>query len=214
MTGSAPSSIVVSIRLLLGLLLALAVGCAGKTVQYKEDHDRILRIDPNGILTTLAGTGTAGFSGDGGPANAARLQFPAGAAVDAAGNVYIADSWNHRIRRVDTSGIITTIAGTGVLGNDGDGGLALDAALTFPVALAFDPAGDLHITSKGFVRKIDVHGVITTVAGAGKGGWAGDGGPAVQARLFAPEGLAVAPDGTIFVADVRNNRVRRVAPPG
>ena len=138
-----------------------------------------------GTITTFAGTGETAYSGDGGPAVQAQLNFPRGVAVDGAGNLYIADTENHRIRKVDLSGVITTVAGTGRRGFGGDGGLAVQAELGSPWGVAVDGAGNLYIADVGNyrIRKVDHSGVITTVAGTGRRGFGGDGGPAVHAQL-------------------------------
>src|SRR5438034_5512783 len=152
-----------------------------------------------GTITTVAGTGQAGFSGDNGPATQARLDEPIGIAIDAAGNVFIGDGANHRVRKVSPEGIITTVAGTGVEGFSGDGGPATKARLAGALWLALDGAGDLYLSDSSHprVRKVSPDGIITTVAGSGPttseapGDFAGDGGPATEARLYYPAGLAV-----------------------
>ena len=208
---------------------------------------------PDSFVYNVAGTGFWGLEGDGGPATQAILNQPQGTAVDKSGNVYIADTRNQIIRRVDaTTGVITTIAGTGVVGSSGDGGPAIDAQLNWPTSLAVDSAGDLYIcdTYNNAIRKIDhASGVITTYAGslfgpsgiafdtndnlyvvssnrvfeidaktqtanavAGSGAWgtAGDGGPALQASLSSPEGVAVDSAGNLYIADTFNGAVRYV----
>ena len=143
---------------------------------------RIRKVDGAGILTTVAGTGARGFSGDGGPATDAALNSTNGVAVDGAGNLFIADSGNNRIRKVDGAGIITTVAGGGGRGFSGDGGPATAAALRFPLGVAVDGAGNLFIadSSNNRIRKVDGAGIITTVAGTGAFGFSGDGGPRMQ----------------------------------
>ena len=157
-----------------------------------------------------------GFSGDGGPATAAELNAPRGVAVDASGNLYIADALNNRIRKVSSDGIITTVAGNGSLSYSGDGGLAADAQLSGPRGLAVDGAGNLFIADfdNNTVRKISASGIITTVAGNGVAGFSGDGGPATSAQLNGPWGVAVDRAGNLFIADSANNRVRRVSSSG
>lgn len=167
------------------------------------------------IITTIAGNGTNGGAGDGGPAVEASLAEPNGVAVDAAGNVYIADTTNHRIRRVDAgTGVITTVAGTGTAGSTGDGGPAIDARLFLPRGVAVDAGGDVFVadTANHRVRRVDaVTGIITTLAGTGAQGFSGDGGPAVAARLQLPRGVAVDASGNVYVADTFNHRLRKVA---
>lgn len=166
------------------------------------------------IITTVAGGGGSGFSGDGGPATQAQLSSPQGIELDAAGNLFIADQGNDRIRRVDAvTGIITTIAGNGQFGFAGDGGPATQAQLRFPTAVAVDGAGNLFIADLGNnrIRRVDATtGIITTVAGTGQTGFNGDGIPATQARLNSPVGVDVDAAGTIYIADTSNHRIRRV----
>ncbi|MDA8185337.1 MAG: hypothetical protein M0035_13100, partial [Actinomycetota bacterium] len=143
------------------------------------------------IITTVVGTGEEGSSGDGGPATAAQLYYPRGLALAPDGSLYIADAGNHRVRRVDPSGIITTVAGTGEEGSSGDGGPATAARLRYPSALALAPDGSLYLadTSNHRVRRVDPSGIITTVAGTGEEGSSGDGGPATAAELRDPSAL-------------------------
>lgn len=168
------------------------------------------------LITTVAGGGGSGFSGDGGPATQAQLSSPEGIELDAAGNLFIADQGNDRIRRVDAAtGIITTIAGNGQFGFAGDGGLATQAELRFPTAVAVDGAGNVFIADLGNnrIRRVDAAtGIITTVAGTGQAGFNGDGIPATQAQLNFPVGVDVDAAGTIYVADTSNHRIRRVDP--
>ncbi|MCC7109348.1 MAG: hypothetical protein IT382_08680, partial [Deltaproteobacteria bacterium] len=167
-------------------------------------------------VSTIAGTGVAGSSGDGGPAIAARLRSPHGMAVAADGTVYIADTENNRVRRISPAGIITRVAGTGTWGDTGDGGQATSATLSGLVSLALSPADDiLYIADldNNRVRQVDLAtGVISAFAGAGLigFGYAGDGGPAVTAWLQMPEGVATDADGNVYIADVVNCIVRRV----
>ena len=190
----------------------VAVDAAGNVYVADEGNHRVRKIDVSGTITTLAGTGAEGYAGDGGPATEARLRYPGGVAVDAAGNVYVADWGNQRIRRIDASGTITTLAGTGARGYAGDGGPATEARLRIPRGVAVDAAGNVYVADEGNhrVRKIDASGTITTVAGTGTRGYAGDGGPATEARLAYPRGVAAAAAGNVYVADERNHRVRRI----
>ncbi len=197
---------------------AVAVDDAGNVYLTDDlNSHRIRRIDAaTGVITTIAGTGTAGYGGDGGPASAATLRHPEGLAVDAAGAVFVADTENHRVRRIDgTTGIITTIAGTGVAGFGGDGGAGVAAQLASPRGVAVAPSGLVYIvdTDNHRIRQVDpLTGFITTVAGNGLTGFAGDGGAATDARLYFPRGVALAGDGALLIADGANNRVRRVDP--
>ena len=188
----------------------LATDNAGNLFIADTRNQRIRRVDPSGTITTVAGTGETGFSGDGGPAVAARLNIPTGIAVDRAGNLFITDSWNSRIRRVDPSGTITTIAGTGRVGFSGDGGPAVAARLGYPEGVALDGSGNLYVNDRlnQRIRRVDPSGTITTIAGTGKVGFSGDGGPAVQAQFDYPQDLAVDSAGNLYVADTDNNRVR------
>ena len=168
------------------------------------------------VITSLAGTGVPGFSGDGGLATHAQLQFPHMAALGPDGILYIPDSFNHRIRKVDLSGIITTIAGTGIAGYSGDGGLATAAKLNNPVTVVVAPDGSLYFTEffNHLVRRISSSGIISTVAGTGTAGFSGDGGLATAAQLNAPYGVALGPDGNLYIAEEGNYRVRRVGTDG
>jgi uncharacterized protein (TIGR03437 family) len=188
-------------------------------------NNRIRRVTPQGIITTVAGSGTVGslgggFSGDGGPATAAQLKAPVGVAVDASGNLFIADQGNSRIRKMTPQGTITTVAGSGAAscsgfgGFSGDGGPATAAQLNCPMAVAVDASGNLFIadSSNGRIRKVTPQGIITTVAGNGTGSFSGDGGPAMSAGLQFPLGVAVDASGNLFIADYF--RIREVMPQG
>ncbi len=183
-----------------------AVDTAGNL--YIAQSARVNKLDVAGIVTTIAGIGSSGYSGDGGPATSARLSGANGLAVDAAGNLYIADSQNHRIRKVDATGIITTVAGNGSSGYGGDGGPATSANLGYPDGLAMDAAGNLYIANGSRVRKMDAAGIITTVAGNGSSGYSGDGGPATSASLIYASGLAFDAAGNLYIAD--RYRIRKV----
>jgi sugar lactone lactonase YvrE len=178
-------------------------------------NERIRRVDRTGTITTSGGTGIAGYSGDGGPATAAQFDGPRAVAGDGAGNLYVADDNNHRIRRIDGAGVVTTLAGTGAAGFSGDGGPATAAQLDHPRGVAVDGRGNVFVADSmsARVRMIDPGGVIATVAGCGRQGFGGDGGPATVARLFEPRGVAVDGAGRLFVADTYNDRVRRVDEP-
>ena len=175
-------------------------------------HFMVNRISPSGEVTRIAGTGRPGFSGDGGPAIDAALGWVYDLAIDPAGNVYIVDQDNNRIRMVDTNGVITTIAGTGEPGWSGDFGPATDARVDHPWGIALDEGGNVYFTQlPSVVRWIDANtGTITTVAGSGKAGYAGDGGPATEARMNSPEHVAVDAEGNLFIEDTGNNRIRMV----
>ena len=193
-----------------------ATDSAGNTYVTDTENNRIRRISAAGIITTVAGNGTAGYSGDGGPATAARLSNPHGIDVDTAGNVYIADSANHRIRRVSPSGVITTIAGTGSTTYNGDGIPATSASLAYPKGVTVAPDGSLYVGDANHhrVRRFVPGGMISTVAGTGTAGYSGDGGPATAAQLRLPRNVAFGADGSFFIADDSNFAVRRVSPAG
>ena len=178
-------------------------------------NNRIRKVDQQGIITTVAGTGEAGFSGDGGPATAAALSALGSLAFDAAGNLYIVDGGNNRIRKIDTQGIITTVAGTGRAGAAGDNGPATAAELSTIGGLAIDADGSLYIgtATSAFaedarVRKIDGQGIITTVAGTGVPGFSGDGLPAIAAQINSAVSLGFDLHGNLYIVDI--TRVRRV----
>ena len=178
-------------------------------------NERIRRIDRSGTISTIAGTGVPGYSGDGGPAQAAQFDGPRGVAGDSGGNLYVADDNNHRIRRIDPSGVVTTVAGTGAPGYAGDGGRAPSAQLRNPRGVATDGRGNVFIADSmnARIRMVDSAGVISTVAGCGRHGFGGDGGPATVARMFEPRGVAIGPAGHLFVADTYHDRIRRVEDP-
>ena len=198
--------------------VAVALDAGGNLYVAEGRSHRIRRIDAEGTITTFAGTGVVGYSGDGGPASRARLAYPAGISVDQAGNVFIADSWNHRIRRVISSGVISTVAGTGDRGDGGDGSPAVQAQLAYPVAVAGDTTGNLYVVSfvpgmgNHRIRKIDASRTISAFAGAGGQGYGGDGDPAPAAQLAYPLGVAADAEGNVYIADSRNARVRVVRP--
>ncbi len=193
----------------------VAVGPDGSLFIADTWHDRIRRIAPDGTATTVAGTGTRGYSGDGGPATAAALDLPSGVAVGTSGMLFIADSGNFRIRRVGPDGNITTVAGTGApfADDSGDGGPATAATLSASI-VAVSSDGSLFITGSNRVRRVGPDGIITTVAGTGTRGNSGDGGPAIAATFSSPTGVALGPDGSLFITDWPANRVRRVGPDG
>lgn len=190
---------------------SIAVDNIGNLYIADNSH-RIRKVDKNGTITTIAGTGTYGYSGDGGPATAAKIHFPSGIQIDNTGNLYFGDTYNRRVRKIDPNGIITTVAGNGIRGYSGDGGLATAARLSYPHELAIDVNGNLYILDWGnyCIRKVDTKGIITTVAGTGIRGYSGDGGPAVSANLNYSYGVAVDVIGNLYIADSFNYRVRKV----
>jgi sugar lactone lactonase YvrE len=168
--------------------------------------------DVSYTISTVAGNGQASFSGDGGPATQASLNRPCAVAVDAAGNLFIADYGNSRIRKVSPDGIITTLAGSGEAGYGGDGGPATSASLRGPYGVQVDTAGNVYIADQQNcrIRKVAKDGIITTVAGNGQRGFAGDGGPATEAKLSGPNDMLPGRDGELIIADSGNDRLRRV----
>jgi sugar lactone lactonase YvrE len=189
-----------------GLTQPTYLAFSGDGSLYFVDRDaaRIRKIDSTGVISTVVGTGRPGFSGDGGPATRARIDTPNGLVFDAAGNLYFSDGANNRVRKVDTNGIITTIAGTGDRRLSGDGGPAVDASLADPSGLAFDDAGNLYIADydHNLIRVVDPAGRISTVAGTGKtSGPARYRGPALRGDIVAPETLTFGDDGRLYITE-------------
>jgi hypothetical protein len=169
------------------------------------------------IITTIAGNGIRGYSGDGGPATQAMFNFIWNVVVDnARGDIYISDEFNYRIRKIDPeSGVITTVAGNGILGNSGNGGLATNASFTQPVGIAVDKKGNVYVSDEilSQIYRVDKKtGVINLIAGNGTNGYFGDGGPAIMALLSHPNSLAMDPEGNLFICDSNNNRIRKISP--
>lgn len=201
-----------ALEAVLGYPTAVMVDAAGNLYICDQDNNRVRRVDRNGIISTFAGNGDHGWSGNGGLATLAALDYPAGLFADAAGNVYIADTHNNQIRKVAPNGIITAVAGDGEHAYGGDGGSALRASLDYPAAIVRDAQGNLYIADQhnSRIRRVSPDGVITTVAGTGEEGFSGDGGPAANAMLAYPADVALDAQGNLYIADQRNNRVRRV----
>jgi uncharacterized protein (TIGR03437 family) len=193
--------------------VGVAVDSGGNLYIADVGNDRIRKVS-NGVITTVAGTGATGFSGDDGPATSAHLDEPWGVAVDATGNLYIADTDNSCIRKVSNR-VITTVAGTGTQGFSGDNGPATNAQLNSPWGVAVDPAGNLYVADRNNnrIRKVS-GGVITTVAGNGMLGFSGDDGPATSAETYGPTGVAVDSAANVYVAEVGSNRIRILTPVG
>jgi sugar lactone lactonase YvrE len=177
-----------------------------------SSNQRIRKITADGTISTIAGNGTAGYSGDGGVALSAALYEPGDVAVDNDGQVYIADTLNSRIRRIDTKGVISTVAGNGQFGFSGDGGLATLAQLAFPTGITLAPNGDLVIADRqnNRVRRVDSGGIITTVAGNGVGASGGDGGPALAASINWPSAVAFDSNGDLLICAQQDHRIRKV----
>jgi len=173
---------------------------------------RVVRLSPQGAITVVAGNGKIGHSKDGVRATSVSLSYPFKVAADDAGNVYILETDESRLLKVDTRGSLSTVAGGGNRGFSGDGGPAVEASLAGPIGVAVTPAGVLYIadSQNNRIRKIDAEGIITTVAGDGERGYAGDGGPAINAHLFTPFDVAVDSKGILYIADRYNNRIRKV----
>jgi hypothetical protein len=199
--------------------MGVAVDAVGNVYIADMNNERVRKINISGIISTVAGIGSSspgvgGFSGDGGPATAAQLNQPAGVFIDIAGNLFIADANNGRIRKVNYAGIISTVAGGGTAGL-GDGGLATSAHLTEPINVTFDIWGNMYICEAyggNRVRKVDITGHISTVAGTGIPGYNGDGILGSLADLNVPRCVAVSTNGTVYIADYNEARVRIVNP--
>ena len=194
----------------------VAFDSSGNLYIADEINHRIRMVTSAGTISTVAGNGTAGFTGDGGAATSAELNYPAGIAVDGSGNLFIADTSNNVIRKRTSSGTISTVAGTTGSGYAGDGGVATSAVLSTPAGVAIDASGNLYIADTGnnVIRKVASDGTITTVAGNSFGGYGGDGGPAVNATLTGPTGVVADAAGNLYIADTRNHVVRKVGKDG
>jgi uncharacterized protein (TIGR03437 family) len=200
----------------IGAVQGVAADQLGNLYLSDTDNHRIRRVDAKGVITTIAGTGTAGFSGDGGPAAAAQLNLPYGLAADAAGNLYIADLGNNRVRRIAPDGTISTVAGNGYKASAGEGQIATQAPLLTPRNVAVDSIGNFYISEfQGHrVRRVSPDGAMYTLAGDGVAGLGGDNGPGTAAQLNYPAGLAVDRAGAIYVADSGNGRIRKIVSNG
>lgn len=194
----------------------VAVDKAGNVYIADANNNKVRKVSTSGVITTIAGNGTSGFSGDGGQATAAQLKYPTNVAVDLSGNVYITDANNARIRKVTPAGIISTYVGDGSLGYGGDGGQATAAQLHNPRGLHVDAAGNLYIAAvfSQKVRMVDPTGIIVTVAGTGTSGYAGDGGSAISAQLKDPSGVGKDAAGNMYIADKSSHCIRKVTPTG
>ncbi|MBI4606095.1 MAG: hypothetical protein HY721_29365, partial [Planctomycetes bacterium] len=221
--GDAPDGIATEVRF--NHPTHVSFDTQGRMLIAAWHNSKVKRLDfSTGRVENIAGTGARAYGGDGGPANLAKLDLPSSAVEDSKGNICISDQANFRIRRVDLSGNIVTVCGSGVAGYTGDGGPAFQATLRSPVGQSAPPAGRIDLdaqdriyvadTGNHVIRVIDTDGTIRTVAGNGVPGYSGDGGPATQASLNTPSDLAVAPDGALYIADTMNNVVRKVSPEG
>ena len=193
----------------------VSVDISGNVYIADEGNNKIRKVTSAGIIITLAGTGDGGDSGDGGAATSAQLYYPYGVSVDISGNVYISDLINNKIRKVNSAGIITTFAGTGVQGNSGDGGAATSAQLTGPTGVSVDIYGNVYIADyyDNKIRKVTSAGIITTFAGTGTAGDSGDGNAATSAQLYYPHGVSVDIYGNVYIADTWNSKIRMVVVP-
>lgn len=189
-----------------------AYDSAGNLYVADFSNNRVRRVAPDGTITTVAGTGAASSTGDGGAATAASLWAPEGLVIDGADNIYVSEFQGNRIRRFTAGGTISTYAGTGTFGDTGDGGPATTAELANPSGLGIDPSGTVYLTQpgKGDVRKITPGGTISRVAGTGVPGFSGDGGPALAAQLDNPRAVTVI-NGNVMVSDTGNNRIRSIS---
>jgi len=188
----------------------IVVDSDGNLLVADSLNHAILKIDRAGYLTHFAGNGKRGFNGDGIQATEASLAGPYDVRLDSKGNVYIADLFNHRIRRIDRNGVISTVAGTGVPGYSGDGGPAINAQLNMPYGIILDNEDNLLIADSDnhVIRKVGRDGIIRTIAGSGQRGYDGDGGPATAAKFDSPQSLALYKDGRLYIGDEHNNAIR------
>ena len=191
---------------------ATAVDSAGNVYMANAYSSRIRKVDTNGLISTIVGNGSCNFGGDEGPATSATICQPYGVAVDNSGNVFIADTYNHRIRKVNSSGIISTIVGNGTPSFSGDGGQSVNATVNSPTGVAVDATGNIFIADSGNyrIRMIRPNGIISTVAGNGNAGFSGDGRPAINASFNTTRSVAVDTAGNIYIADIYNTRIRKV----
>ena len=194
----------------------VAVDIFGNVYIADSSNNKIRKVGSTGTITTFAGTGVGGSSGDGGAATSAQLYWPSGISVDISGNVYIADTYNNKIRKVTSTGIITTIAGTGTYGSSGDGGAATSAQFFYPVGVSVDISGIVYIADNGNnkIRMVASTGIITTFASTGTAGSSGDGGAATSAQLNNPYGVTVDISGNVYIADGTNFEIRMVTSTG
>jgi uncharacterized protein (TIGR03437 family) len=195
--------------------VAIAIDPAGNLF-IVESIGRVRKVTPAGAISTVAGNGNFGFSGDGGSATSASFAYPTAIALDSAGNLFIADTNNGRIRKITPAGVITTVAGSGNFECYGEGVSAASTALCYPAGVAVDSTGNLFIADAGSsrIRKVSPAGVMSTIAGTGKYGLGGDLGPATSALLNSPTALALDKQGNLFISDIGNSRIRKVSTAG
>ncbi|MBS1828547.1 MAG: hypothetical protein JST93_24790 [Acidobacteria bacterium] len=214
LAGDGPPDGISASAFALGVPTAVFAAPNGDIYFASPTRNKVFKISSTGTVTTVAGNGGSGFSGDGGPAISATLSDPFDVTLDNVGNLYIADTSNNRIRKVSPNGVITTIAGAGMNGDSGDGGPASNAWIFFPAALKFDSVGNLYFAESFRIRRITPDGRIFTVAGTGAFGYSGDGGLASNATLGKVTSLAFDSAGNLFLADSSNQRVRKINPAG
>lgn len=194
----------------------VAVDTSGNLYIADYGNSRIREVSTDGVITTIAGNGTSGFSGDGGLATSAQLAGPASLAVSSKGELFISEYLNNRVRKVSPDGVISTFAGTARCCDLGDGGPAIEAIVPMPHGIALDSAENVYVAEwpDSRIRKVTPGGIISTVSGTGTRGFSGDGGPAIEAQLNDPWGVAVDGYGNIYVADNQNLRIRKISPDG
>jgi sugar lactone lactonase YvrE len=196
---------------------AITIDATGNIYFADFSNHRIRKINTSGVISTIAGTGTMGNAGNGGSATSATISYPNGIAVDSAGNVYFSQIYNHNVRRIDTGGIITVVAGTGAAGFSGDGGSAILAELSYPQSLFVDGSGNLYISDmvNRRIRKVDSAGIISTIAGTGAAGSTGDGGAATSATIDIWSGIWsgiwVDSSENVYFADINNHKIRKIS---
>ena len=188
----------------------VTVDISGNVYIADSMNNKIRMVTSTGFIATIAGTGEQGDSGDGGAATSAQFNYPSGVSVDISGNLYIADQNNQKIRMVTSTGIITTIAGTGVYGSSGDGGAATSAQMAYPIGVSVDISGNVYIVDYNKIRIVTSKGIITTFAGTGTRGSSGDGGAATSAQLYSPTGVSVDISGNVYIAVSWNHKIRMV----
>jgi sugar lactone lactonase YvrE len=198
----------------IGYPSGVAVDASGNIYFSDYYNNRIRKISPSGIIYSIGGNGTAASNGDGGLATDAAIWGPQGIVLDPSGNIYFTDAGGPRIRKISSSGIISTFAGNGSFGFSGDGGPATDAELIGPLGLTFDQSGNMYFTDLDRIRKISASGIISTIAGNGSVGFRGDGGPAKSAVVYSPNGIAIDGSGNIYFTDLGNERIRKISSSG
>jgi len=194
----------------------MVVDAHGNLYVADTNNHRIRKVSADGTIGTIVGTGEPGYSGDGGPAASARLRAPRDVEIAPDGTLYIADTGNHCIRKVTPEGIISTPAGAGGSGFDGDNGPAEQAQLSWPQDVSVATDGSVYIADTGnhCIRHVTVYGVIVTIAGTGECAYGGDGAPADRAKLARPRGVLAYADGSVYIADTENHRIRKITPGG